>query len=152
MAKYKAKGIVKNEFWVLTDGQKRIGEIKANGVGRGYTVTFMGMKSVEPSMAQMKRELNFDWVDVPKRIKVTRDQVHDYPTDCEPFNGVWDLHHKCPIYTKEDNSKSWFCAGWYLIKKGKRWKEVFCPKLITIERYEHRGPFKDPRELLKAKA
>jgi hypothetical protein len=152
MAKYTAKGIVKNEFWVLTDGSKRIGEIKSNGVGRGYTVTFHGMKSVEPSMAQMKRELNFDWVEVPKRIKVKVDQVHDYPTDCEPHDGVWDLSHKVPIYTKEPGSKSWFCAGWYLIRTGRNWKEKFCPKLITIKRYDWRGPYKTPGELLKVKA
>lgn len=148
----KAKGIVKNEYWVLTEGTKRIGDIKSNGVGRGYTVTFHGMKSVEPSMAQMKRELDFDWVDVPKRIKTKRDQVHDYPTDSEPFGGVWDLKHKAPIFTKEKNSKSWFCAGWYLIKKGRNWRQEFCPKLITIERYAHKGPYKTPEELLKVKA
>lgn len=152
MAKYTAKNIVKNEFWVLTDGEKRIGEIKANGTGRGYTVNFYGSKSIEPTLQKMKKELNFEWVDVPKRIKVKVDQVHGYPTDCEPFDGVWDLQHKVPIYTKEKNSKSWFCAGWYLIKKGRNWKESFCPKLITIERYDWRGPCKSPSELLKVKA
>ena len=148
----KAKGIVKNEFWVLTDGKKRVGEIKSNGVGRGYTVSFNGVKRVEPSMAQMKRELNLDWVEVPKRIKVKVDQVHGYSTDAEPHDGVWDLQHKVPIYTKEKNSKSWFCAGWYLVKKGRNWKESFCPKLITIQRYSWRGPYKTPNELLKVKA
>ncbi|NDB64925.1 MAG: hypothetical protein EB168_04555 [Euryarchaeota archaeon] len=153
MTKYTAKGIVKNQYWVLTDGQKRIGEIKANGVGRGYTVTFNGSRQkLDSSMAKMKRELNFDWVEVPKRIRVRPDQVHGYPTDCDPFDGVWDLQHKVPIYTKEKNSKSFFCAGWYLIKKGRHWKEKFCPKLISIQRYDWRGPCKTPQELLRIKA
>ena len=148
----KAKGVVKNEFWVLTDGNKRVGEITANGTGRGYTVSFQGHKEIVPSMNKLKKELDFEWVDVPKRILTKRDQVHDYPTDAEPFGGVWDLQHKAPIFTKERNSKSWFCAGWYLIKKSKNWKQEFCPKLITIERYDHRGPYKTPEELLKVKA
>jgi hypothetical protein len=148
----KAKGIVKNEFWVLTDGNKRVGEITANGAGRGYTVSFHGNKEVVPTINKLKKDLNFEWVDVPKRIMTKRDQVHDYPTDAEPFGGVWDLQHGAPIYTKEKNSKSWFAAGWYLVKKSRNWKQVFCPKLITIERYEYRGPYKTAEELLKVKA
>ena len=148
----KAKGIVKNEFWVLTDGNKRVGEITANGMGRGYTVSFQGHKEVVSSITKIKKELDFEWVEVPKRIMTKRDQVHGYPTDAEPFGGVWDLQHGAPIFTKEKNSKSWFCAGWYLIKKGRNWRQQFCPKLINIERYEHRGPYKTQEELLKVKA
>ena len=148
-----AKGIVKNKFWVLIENKRRIGEISANQAGRGYSITFHGGKQNVDSVNDLKigrKKIKF--VDPPKREFVERDQVHGYPTDAEPFNGVWDLNFKAPIYTKEDNSKSWYCAGWFLIKKGRNWKQEFCPKLITIERYDHRGPYQSQTDLLKAKA
>lgn len=148
-----AKGIVKNKFWVLIENKQRIGEISANSVGRGYSITFHGARENVDTVNDLKigrKKIRF--VDPPKREFVERDQVHGYPTDSEPFNGVWDLSHKAPIYTKEDNSKSWFCAGWFLIKKGRNWKQEFCPKLITIGRYDHRGPYQSQSDLLKVKA
>ena len=148
-----AKGIVKNKFWVLIENKRRIGEISANQAGRGYSITFHGGKQNVDSVNDLKigrKKIKF--VDPPKREFVERDQVHGYPTDAEPFNGVWDLNFKAPIYTKEDNSKSWYCAGWFLIKKGRNWKQEFCPKLITIDRYEHRGPYQSQTDLLKVKA
>jgi len=148
-----AKGIVKNKFWVLIENKRRIGEISANGVGRGYSITFHGSKATVDNVDELKigrKKITF--VDAPSPNLVERDQVHGYPTDAEPFNGVWDLSHKAPIFTKEDNSKSWICAGWFLVKKGRSWKQEFCPKLITIERYDHRGPYVTPEELLKVKA
>ena len=148
-----AKGIVKNKFWVLIENKRLIGEISANQAGRGYSITFHGGRQNVDSVNDLKigrKKIKF--VDPPKREFVERDQVHGYPTDSEPFNGVWDLNYKAPIYTKEDNSKSWYCAGWFLIKKGRNWKQEFCPKLITIERYEHRGPYQSQTDLLKVKA
>ena len=50
------------------------------------------------------------------------------------------VKHKLPIYTKERKSKSFYCAGYYLIRK-KGWTEEFCPKLITLEKYKFHGPF-----------
>lgn len=41
-----AKGIVKNKFWVLIENKQRIGEISANSIGRGYSVTFHGAREM----------------------------------------------------------------------------------------------------------
>jgi hypothetical protein len=40
-----------------------------------------------------------------------------------------------------------YCAGYYIIRFDKGWVKSFCPKLITIERYENRGPFKTEFEM-----
>jgi hypothetical protein len=40
-----------------------------------------------------------------------------------------------------------YCAGYYIIKFEKGWVKSFCPKVITIERNEHKGPFKTEIEM-----
>jgi len=66
--------------------------------------------------------------------------VYDYDSCCEPYNKMWYVKFKLPLYTKEKKSKSYYCAGNYLINK-KGWQEEFCPKLITLEKYKFHGPF-----------
>ena len=73
--------------------------------------------------------------------------IYDFPCSSKPFNPVYDVRQKLPIYSKSDKSKSQYCAGYYVIKFRKGWVKSFCPKLITLERYEHRGPFKTELEM-----
>ena len=49
-----AKGIVKNKFWVLIENKQRIGEISANSVGRGYSVTFHGSQGTVDTVSDLK--------------------------------------------------------------------------------------------------
>jgi hypothetical protein len=51
------------------------------------------------------------------------------------------------LFTKSNKSKSAYCAGYYIIRFDKGWVKSFCPKLITIERYEFKGPFKTEIEM-----
>ena len=55
---------------------------------------------------------------------------------------MYDVKSKLPLFTKSEKSKSLYCAGYYTIRFEKGWVKSFCPKLITVERYEYRGPFK----------
>jgi hypothetical protein len=68
--------------------------------------------------------------------------VHSYPTSCDPYNSIFDVKRKLPLFTKSNKSKSLYCAGYYIIRFDKGWVKSFCPKLITIERYPYKGPFK----------
>ena len=83
-------------------------------------------------------------------------EIHGYPTSCQPFNDMYDIKQKLPLFTKSAKSKSLYCAGYYIIRFDKGWVKSFCPKLITIERYESKGPFKSEiemkQELSKANA
>ena len=49
---------------------------------------------------------------------------------------MYDVKRKLPLFTKSKKSKSLYCAGYYIIQFEKGWVKSFCPKLITIERYE----------------
>jgi hypothetical protein len=74
-------------------------------------------------------------------------EIYGYVTNCEPHNPMYDVKKKLPLFTKSDASKSVYCAGYYAIKFDKGWVRSFCPKLITVQRYESRGPFRTELEL-----
>ena len=60
---------------------------------------------------------------------------------------VYDVKKKLPLFTKSKKSKSLYSAGYYIIKFEKGWVRSFCPKLITLERYPNKGPFKTTLEM-----
>jgi hypothetical protein len=51
-----------------------------------------------------------------------------------------------PIYTKSLKSKSYFCAGYYAVRFSNTWVKAYCPKLITLNRYEYAGPYKSQEQ------
>ena len=73
--------------------------------------------------------------------------VHGFPTSTVPFNAMYDVKKKLPLFTKSLKSKSLYCAGYYIIRFDKGWVKSFCPKMITIERYESKGPFKTDTDM-----
>ena len=77
----------------------------------------------------------------------TEREVHGYPTSCDPYNPVFDVQQKVALFTKSEKSKSLYCAGYFIIKFDKGWVKSFCPKLITVERYETKGPFRTDMEM-----
>jgi hypothetical protein len=60
---------------------------------------------------------------------------------------MYDVRRKLPLFTKSSQSKSLYCAGYYIIKFNKGWVKSFCPKAITVERYPYQGPFMDKLEM-----
>jgi hypothetical protein len=76
--------------------------------------------------------------------------VYNFPTSCVPYNSLYDVKNKLPLFTKSNKSKSLYCAGYYIIHFDKGWVKSFCPKLITIERYDFKGPFKTDIEMRQA--
>jgi hypothetical protein len=59
---------------------------------------------------------------------------------------MYDVRRKIPLFTKSEKSKSVYCAGYYVVKFDKGWVKSFCPKLITLERNDFKGPFKTELE------
>jgi hypothetical protein len=90
---------------------------------------------------------NFFTIQSHKHQEETELSIQGYPTSSEPYNPIFDVKRKLPLFTKSDNSKSMYCAGYYIIKFDKGWVKSFCPKLITLERYPYQGPFKTDLEM-----
>ena len=74
-------------------------------------------------------------------------EVYGYSTSCTPYNPMFDVKQRLALFTKSEKSKSLYCAGYFIIKFDKGWVKSFCPKLITVERYETKGPFKSDLEM-----
>jgi hypothetical protein len=74
-------------------------------------------------------------------------EVHGFATSAEPHNAMFDIKRKLPLFTKSPDSKSLYCAGYYVIKFEKGWVKSFCPKLITLQRYQFQGPYKTELEM-----
>jgi len=99
---------------------------------------------------QLTKHFGKDFFLTSLKVKLTTvdsNECYNYPTSCTPYNPVYDVRRKLPLFTKSKQSKSLYCAGYYAIKFNKGWVKSFCPKLITIERNPYRGPFKDKNEM-----
>jgi hypothetical protein len=137
----KAKPIVKNKFWILRDGNRKVGEV--NAIQGGFSVTVNNKEVRFKTLTTLKRRAGIEFDDSINIVTTNKKivDVHGYPAAGSIYNAVWDVQLKLPLYTKKEKSKSMFAAGWYKIKLKKRWKTVFCPKLIILDRNDYQGPF-----------
>lgn len=147
MSELKAKPIVKDKFWIVEEGEKKIATIQAIEEG-GFVYVHNEHRERFESVALLKKKLNIVFDKALKKSKagVPGHMVHGYPCNHKPYNELWDVSKHIPIYTKTDKSKSFFCAGYYIIKFANNWVKAYCPKLITLQRYEFQGPFKSPED------
>lgn len=136
----KAKAVLSNKFWILEENGKRIGTI--SHTDDQYMFTDSSQTKFFENSIELKKFLGVDLEKCEVTFVSNQDyDVHGFPTSVEPYNTVYDIKRKLPLFTKSDKSKSLYCAGYYIIKFDKGWVKSFCPKLITIEKYEFRGPF-----------
>jgi hypothetical protein len=136
-----AKPVIDKQFWILQDGDQKVGNIEA--CAGGYQVKIQNQiaqfKTIR--MAAQRVNIEFETHDKKSSLQKTEKTVHGYPVAGKFYNPVWDVKMKLPIYTKTSKSKSWFAAGWYLVKKGRNWSVVRDCKLIVLQRYAYQGPF-----------
>lgn len=147
----KAKPILENKFWIVEDAGVRIGTLAKED--DGYVVSAKGKIDFYKNENALKRKLgkNLFVANIPNENKNDK-EVHGYPTRSTPYNSMYDLKSKLPLFTKSEKSKSLYCAGYYLVKFNVNWLKSYCPKLITIERNEYMGPFKTELEMKAALA
>lgn len=143
----KAKEIIKDKFWIVTEQGKNVGTISYNN--EHYILNGKeGTIEVYNSKSSIKNRLgSITWAPAALPEKESSCQVHDFPVNCKPYNSMFDIKQRLPLFTKSEKSKSVYCAGYYIIKFNKGWVKSFCPKLITIERYDYKGPFKTDLEM-----
>lgn len=136
-----AKAVIPNQYWILKQDDRKIGNIQADPSG-GFQVRINNHVEKFRTIHIIKRQVSIDFENNLKcKTPKTNKSVHGFPTSHMPHNGVFDVKHQVPLWTKEPRSKSWYAAGWYRVKQGRDWHTVFCPKLITIQRYAYQGPF-----------
>jgi len=142
MADKIAKPVVKNKFWVVEDQGHRVATIQAKDDG-GFVYVHDEEREHIPSLKLLKQKYNIQFGPALKSAKAEVSSVYGYPIHGRAYNQVYDVQRKLPVYSKTPKSRSMFCAGYYLVKINQAWIEHFCPKNITLNRYQYLGPFKN---------
>ena len=147
----KTKTILKDKFWIMEEDGVRVGTLSI----ADDKFMFSGPKGTQyfDSERALKKTFGKDVLINEVTVKEETSQDNDaygYPTSTTPYNPMLDVQRKLPLFTKSEKSKSLYCAGYYIIHFDKGWVKSFCPKLITVERYETRGPFKTDIEMRQA--
>jgi hypothetical protein len=146
-----AKEILKNKFWIVESKGERLGTLSVNDE-KQYMLTNQDGTRFFSNIKQLKSSLNTEisWTDSKTIEDKAENIVHGYATSCTPYNPIFDVKNKLPLFTKSQKSKSLYCAGYFIIKFDKGWVKSFCPKMITVERYITQGPFKTDIEMRQA--
>jgi len=144
------KTVVNDRFWIVEED---------NGVKLGTLSVcddrYMFSNQRETLFFDSENDLknrfgNLKFTDKSEIQPTQEKHVYGYPTNCIPFQSVYDIKRKLPLFAKSESSKSYYCAGYFIIQFNKGWVKSFCPKLITVERYENQGPFKTEFEMKSA--
>ena len=142
-----AKPVVKNQFWIVTDGNEKVGNVIADG--SGFEVKLNGNKTHFKNTNSIQKQTNIEF----QTIKVEKNKkeipFNEYPTTKKIFNSILDIKRKIHLFTKTQKSKCFHAAGWYVLYQGDDPTITFCPKYIFIQRYEYLGPFKTEDEAKK---
>lgn len=152
MSEIYAKPIVDGKFWVVEQNGENVASLQKQEDNKFILSNISGEFTFEKKDELTKffgKDFFITTDEILEKQRATN-ECYGYPTKTIPFNSLYDVHRKLPLYTKNSSSKSLHCAGWYLVKF-KNWVVSFCPKLITVERYEHAGPFITKSEASKVK-
>lgn len=138
-----AKPVIKNKFWIVEKQGSKIATIQAIEDG-GFAYVQNQERQKYPSIKMLSKEHNivFDSTPRSRNTHPSAFEVYGFPVAQQPYNVLWDTKHQFAVYTKSKKSKSFFCAGHYQVKINQNWVHCFCPKLITLNRYQYLGPFK----------
>lgn len=141
MEKLLAKPVVKNKLWSLEDKENHIGCIQI--VDQGVILVNGPKKERFSSIKSLGDKYNIKFDSEKIKNNKSTNQIYDFPVDVKPYNVVYDLKRKLPLYSKRADSKSYYCAGYYSIYINDIWTIQFCPKSIVLTRNTYHGPFKE---------
>jgi hypothetical protein len=143
------KSLVKNKEWLLTNNKNKIGSIIREQ--NKFFFLKRGKKIEINNISDFEKNIGIEFNKTHPVVKINSNKesykIYDYPCKTKPFEPVFNLKKKLPLFLKRNKSQSYYCAGYYLIKLKKGWVKNFCPKLITIDRNSFHGPFKTEEEL-----
>lgn len=145
-----ASTIVEDRFWIVEDeSHNRVATIQSHDDG---TVDYVDerQRKTYASFKMLSKAHNIKAADKKRPVTNTSLLAYGYRTAVAPHNVLWNVKHDCAVYTKDADSKSFYCAGYFAVKLGRTWTQEAFPKLITVNRYSHKGPFKTADEAKEA--
>lgn len=142
-----AKPVIKDQYWVVTDGVKKVGNVIADG--SGFDVKLDGALSHFDTTNDITKftKIRFQ----PTKTNKTKAQVPypEFPTTSKIYNSIFDIKRKLHLFTKNTKSKCYHVAGWFAIEQNGSKQVIFCPKYIFIQRYKYLGPYKTEFEAIE---
>jgi hypothetical protein len=147
MPEIHAKPIVNGQFWVVEEDGVKIATLRKE-LNNHFRLSNANNIITFEKEDELITTFGSSFFLTDNRIDISEpvNECHGFPTKSRPYNAMYDVRKRLPLYTKQPQSKCYICAGWYQVKF-KAWVSLFCPKLITLERYEHRGPFMTKQEI-----
>lgn len=148
MNKLIARTVLKDTLWIIERNGKKAASLQFSDTG--YTLIGTNKKG-KPQRQQFKDRksllslYDIEFTDVKQIKGETKNEIHGYPCKGKPYNDLFDVKRRLPVYTKTKKSKSFYCAGYYLVKI-KDWKTEYCPKLLMLSRNDFIGPFRTKEE------
>lgn len=147
-----AKVLIPEKEWLIRNGESKIGSISKEKkefvfLKKGLRIKFRDLSEIQ---SQYGIEIPEHLLKKTKKVNSNFNSdcsIYEFPCSSKPFEPVYNLKKRLPIFAKSSKSKSRYCAGYYVIKFRKGWVKSFCPKLITLERYPYYGPFKTEIEM-----
>src|SRR6056300_203079 len=143
-----AKQLVPNKFWIVQNYGRKVGTLQKSK--EGFILVTPKDKIHFENLEKVYDAFGKDFFEqtVKKNVKDSKVlEVHNFPTSTNAYNPLFDVQNNLPLYSKSKKSKSLYCAGYYTIRFAKGWVKSFCPKLITLQRYEYKGPFTTELEM-----
>lgn len=139
-----AKPIIENQYWVVTDGDKKVGNVVADG--SGFNLKMNGVDTHFSTTTDIKKRTKIQFQTLKTDKSKAQLPFSHYPTTNKVYNSILDIKRKLHLYTKTPKSKCFYAAGWYAINQSNGYESVFCPKYIFIQRYPYQGPYKTKDE------
>jgi len=149
MTEIHAKPIVDGKFWIVEEAGTKIATLHKKENNK-FILSSTNGEVMFNKKQDLQKQFGEDFFLSSTKVKVTQavsHECHGFPTSCQPYNSMYDVRRRLPLFTKSNASKSLYCAGYYTIKFNKGWVKSFCPKAITLERNDFKGPFKSELEM-----
>ena len=125
-----AKPIKDDEFWILKDGERKVGNVFANNVGT-FNVTLQDEVFEFESIKKIQKNTKIKFVAPKESKKQVETPYPEFPTTARTYNSVYDVARSLHVFTKTKKSKCFHSAGYFVVEHNGIEQVIFCPKLIS---------------------
>jgi hypothetical protein len=142
-----AKNILPQKFWIIEDEtQTKLGTIQVDTL-RVKVILGDGQYVYADFDSALKQHDIVTSNEPIKESVAVGHNVNGYPAKDRPYNELYDAVQGLPMYTKNEKSKCYYAAGYYIIHFNFAWAPAYCPKTITLNRNEFCGPYRTEIEM-----
>lgn len=154
---YSLKPIIDEKFWIVESNGQKYGTLRAldsklfelTSNGKINTLDKSGLLDTWGIDVENCKSNDIETSIIARNTEYKHvGELHGFPCASEPFNSIYDVKKKLPMYTKSEKSGSFHCSGYYVIKYENGWTRAFCPKIVTLNKYEWHGPYKTKEDML----